>query len=282
MDGYEPQTLTVDVAAGDVADRRRRRRAVDVALRRDGHRTGRGAARRGHLVGRSPSWSSARTRQVITDNLGAQEMKTERRLRRRRRHVARDRACRWSTTSTCSSAASASATATPRWTASVLPTTEPDKKVVPLDLFPAGLLDSVQVIKSYSPDRSAEFAGGLVQIDAAEVPAAARCVDFSYGLQRATRRPPASRSRSSPLGTPRLARASTTARARCPAGIPDDKIVRRGIYTPDGGLHARRDHGLRPAARRTSGARGRRRRARPELGRACSATASASSASSPA
>ncbi|MDH4066938.1 MAG: TonB-dependent receptor, partial [Acidobacteriota bacterium] len=45
-----------------------------------------------------------------------------------------------------------------------LPTTEPDKKVVPLDMFPAGLLDSVQVSKSYSPDRSAEFAGGLVQI----------------------------------------------------------------------------------------------------------------------
>ena len=36
---------------------------------------------------------------------------------------------------------------------SVLPTTEPDKKVVPLDLFPTGLIDSVQVSKSYSPDR---------------------------------------------------------------------------------------------------------------------------------
>ena len=31
---------------------------------------------------------------------------------------------------------------------SVLPTTEPDKKVVPLDLFPTGLIDSVQVNKS--------------------------------------------------------------------------------------------------------------------------------------
>ncbi len=46
--------------------------------------------------------------------------------------------CRWSTTSMCSSAASASGTATPRWLGSVLPTTEPDKKVVPLDLFPDG------------------------------------------------------------------------------------------------------------------------------------------------
>ena len=53
---------------------------------------------------------------------------------------------------------------------SVLPTTEPDKKVVPLDLFPTGLIDSVQVSKSYSPDRSAEFAGGLVQIVPMKLP----------------------------------------------------------------------------------------------------------------
>ena len=56
----------------------------------------------------------------------------------------------------------------------VIPTTEPDKKVVPLDMFPAGLLDSVQVSKSYSPDRSAEFAGGLVQIVPLKLPTTAR------------------------------------------------------------------------------------------------------------
>ena len=63
---------------------------------------------------------------------------------------------------------------------SVLPTTEPDKKVVPLDLFPTGLIDSVQVNKSYSPDRSAEFAGGLVQIVPMKLPTQP-VVDFSYG-----------------------------------------------------------------------------------------------------
>ena len=55
---------------------------------------------------------------------------------------------------------------------SVLPTTEPDKKVVPLDMFPTGLIDSVQVSKSYSPDKSAEFAGGLVQIIPIKLPSA--------------------------------------------------------------------------------------------------------------
>ena len=70
---------------------------------------------------------------------------------------------------------------------SVLPTTEPDKKVVPLDLFPTGLIDSVQVSKSYSPDRSAEFAGGLVQIVPMKLPNQP-VVDFSYGLELSTRR----------------------------------------------------------------------------------------------
>ncbi|MGH9463122.1 MAG: TonB-dependent receptor domain-containing protein [Vicinamibacteria bacterium] len=47
----------------------------------------------------------------------------------------------------------------------VLPTTEPDKRVVPLDLFPSGLIDSIQVQKTYLPDKPADFTGGLVQIE---------------------------------------------------------------------------------------------------------------------
>ena len=73
---------------------------------------------------------------------------------------------------------------------SVIPTTEPDKKVVPLDLFPSGLIDSVQVNKSFSPDRSAEFAGGLVQIVPMKLPTGPT-VDFSYGYSD-TQRPPKS------------------------------------------------------------------------------------------
>jgi hypothetical protein len=64
---------------------------------------------------------------------------------------------------------------------SVIPTTEPDRKVVPLDLFPTGLVDSVQVIKSYVPDRSAEFAGGLVQIETLKLPTGPT-VDVSYSI----------------------------------------------------------------------------------------------------
>ncbi|HEY5619611.1 MAG TPA: TonB-dependent receptor [Vicinamibacterales bacterium] len=115
---------------------------------------------------------------------------------------------------------------------SVLPTTEPDKKVVPLDLFPTGLIDSVQVNKSYSPDRSAEFAGGLVQIVPIKLPAQP-VVDLAYGvsfLSTATGKSiPLS-----PLGSRDVWGYDDGART-LPSGFPTNKIVRRGIYTPDVG-----------------------------------------------
>ena len=51
--------------------------------------------------------------------------------------------------------------------------------MVSLDIFPAGLLDKVSVIKSYSPDRSAEFAGGLVEIVPTRMPSRS-VFDLSY------------------------------------------------------------------------------------------------------
>lgn len=117
---------------------------------------------------------------------------------------------------------------------STLPTTEPDKKVVPLDMFPAGLLDSVQVTKSYSPDRSAEFAGGLVQINPLKFPSRP-VVAFSYGLNvfsTATGK----QIPLSPLGNRDFLGFDDGARAM-PSGIPDNKIVRRGLYTPDIGYN---------------------------------------------
>ena len=45
-----------------------------------------------------------------------------------------------------------------------LPSPEPDRKVVPLDLVPSSLLESVVSAKTYSPDQPGDHAGGLVQI----------------------------------------------------------------------------------------------------------------------
>ncbi|MGE0448991.1 MAG: TonB-dependent receptor [Vicinamibacterales bacterium] len=114
----------------------------------------------------------------------------------------------------------------------LLPTTEPDKKVVPLDMFPSGLIDSVQVAKSYTPDKSAEFAGGLVQIVPLKLPTQT-VFDVSYGFSHVSTAtgqtiPMSTIGRADWLGYDRGLRA-------LPDAFPDSKIVRSGIYTPDTG-----------------------------------------------
>jgi outer membrane receptor protein involved in Fe transport len=115
---------------------------------------------------------------------------------------------------------------------SVLPTTEPDKKVVPLDLFPTGLIDSVQVAKSYSPDKSAEFAGGLVQIVPMKLPNQP-VFDLAYGYTHYSTATGKSIPLS-PLGSRDVWGFDDGARAM-PGIFPADKLVRTGIYTPDVG-----------------------------------------------
>ena len=52
----------------------------------------------------------------------------------------------------------------------MIPTTEPEKRVVPLDMFPAGMIENIRIIKSYSADLPAEFSGGMVQMKTIEFP----------------------------------------------------------------------------------------------------------------
>ena len=53
---------------------------------------------------------------------------------------------------------------------SSLPSPEPEREVVPLDLFPSGFLESLSTQKSYSPDLPADFSGGSVQIQTRDFP----------------------------------------------------------------------------------------------------------------
>jgi outer membrane receptor protein involved in Fe transport len=53
---------------------------------------------------------------------------------------------------------------------SKIPSTEFDKKVVPLDLYPADLLDKVKVSKSYTVDKPGDFAAGLVEMETLDFP----------------------------------------------------------------------------------------------------------------
>jgi hypothetical protein len=115
----------------------------------------------------------------------------------------------------------------------VLPTTEPDRKVVPLDLFPTGLIDSVQVTKSYSPDRSAEFAGGLVEIEPLRFPSGPT-VDFSYGIGFNSQT--TGNDVLGSVGGGRDWLGYDDGIRALPANVPDHKVIRGGIYTPDVGF----------------------------------------------
>jgi hypothetical protein len=52
-----------------------------------------------------------------------------------------------------------------------LPSPEPERKVVPLDLFPAGILQSVTTSKTFTPDLQGDFSGAQVDIRTREFPA---------------------------------------------------------------------------------------------------------------
>lgn len=49
-------------------------------------------------------------------------------------------------------------------------TPEPNKRVLPLDIFAAGLLENVVVQKTYTPDQPGEFGGGVVNVSTRDFP----------------------------------------------------------------------------------------------------------------
>lgn len=51
-----------------------------------------------------------------------------------------------------------------------MPSPEPNRRVVPMDIFPAGLLENIQVSKTFSPDQSGDFSGGSVQVKTRDFP----------------------------------------------------------------------------------------------------------------
>lgn len=64
-----------------------------------------------------------------------------------------------------------------RLNGSTLPSAEPEKKEVALDLFPSALLDEVATSKTFTPDQPANFSGGSVNLVTKEFPSA-----FSYSF----------------------------------------------------------------------------------------------------
>ncbi len=60
---------------------------------------------------------------------------------------------------------------------SKLPSTDPNRRAVPLDLFPADFLESLSIIKSYTPDLPGDFSGGLADLRLRNFPA-----QLKYGV----------------------------------------------------------------------------------------------------
>ena len=60
-----------------------------------------------------------------------------------------------------------------------IPSPEPERKVVPLDLFPSSLLQSVTTSKTFTPDQPGDFSGAQVDIKTREFPAT-RMMSYSF------------------------------------------------------------------------------------------------------
>ena len=66
---------------------------------------------------------------------------------------------------------------------SVIPSTQPDKKVISMDMLPASLLENVRTDKSYTPDQPGEFSGGTVRAETKDLPSEATMkLSFSQGF----------------------------------------------------------------------------------------------------
>ncbi|NUM81282.1 TonB-dependent receptor [bacterium] len=68
-----------------------------------------------------------------------------------------------------------------------IPSTEPEKKIIPMDIFPSGSIQNVTVVKTYNPDIAADFSGGLVKINTKEFPDQFyMAASISSGINRAS------------------------------------------------------------------------------------------------
>ena len=110
-----------------------------------------------------------------------------------------------------------------------LPTTQPDRRVIPLDLFPSGLIDSVQVSKTYTPDKSPQFAGGLVEIMPKKSPGEN---SYEFSLGGALNTLTTGRTGLGHGGGYAWHGFDGGARA-LPPSVPDRKVVRGGRFTSD-------------------------------------------------
>ncbi|MFO0550592.1 MAG: TonB-dependent receptor [Polyangiaceae bacterium] len=68
-----------------------------------------------------------------------------------------------------------------------LPSPEPDRQAVPLDLFPSQILESLTIVKTFTPDVPGDFAGGSIRIGTRRIPTELTfAASLSIGFNTAT------------------------------------------------------------------------------------------------
>lgn len=111
---------------------------------------------------------------------------------------------------------------------STVPTTETEKRVVPLDLFPSKLLESVNVLKTYTPDKAGDFGSGVVEMTTTQFPGSQSLkLTLGSGYQSGTTGNQFSRYNGG------LTRTGSGGQAR-PSTIPDGFLQRRSLLQPNG------------------------------------------------
>jgi outer membrane receptor protein involved in Fe transport len=228
LDGYRERAVAVDVASGKSV-------TVDVALGLAGYSENVTVTAEAINAETSSAAVQLLERQragVITDNLGSQEMTanadshaaaalqrvTGLSLVDNQFVFVRGLGERYSNTTL---------------NGATIPSTQPERKVVSLDIFPAALLENVSVVKSYSPDRSAEFAGGLVEIVPARMPSKPVLdVTYQIGANSATFGEAVVDHSSGGRDWLGLANGDRA----LPGIFPDRRVIRGGIYTPEVGI----------------------------------------------
>ncbi len=112
-----------------------------------------------------------------------------------------------------------------------LPTTKPNEKLVPLNIFPAGIVESINVIKSYSPELPGNFSGGLCRIQTKSMPD-----KFTLSLSSSLKYNTATTNRDfmTYRGGARDWLGYDDGTRDKPDIIPDTILKRRGLFSKDG------------------------------------------------
>ncbi len=109
-----------------------------------------------------------------------------------------------------------------------IPSTEFDRKVVPLDLFPSALLEKVTVAKSYTVDQPADFVAGVVELQTKAFPSRQNLsVGVGTGFNSETTGDPLS-------GYPGGLSFSGGGGQPLPGSFPDERLVRFSPFTGEG------------------------------------------------